>query len=67
MSNGYPKKKVYVKTFVGTSPTQIDKEVNAFRENNDVIAIQTNIALGHNTNLPLFHYVVFYKEPVKKK
>lgn len=60
-----PKKKVYVKTFLSTSPSEIDKAVNEFRDKNDVIAIQTNIALGTNTNLPLFHYVVFYKETKK--
>lgn len=62
----WEKRKVYIKTFIGTSPSQIDKEVNTYRENHEVIAIQTNIAIGHNTNLPLFHYVVFYKEPLKK-
>lgn len=63
MANENQKKKVYIKTFIETNPSQIDQEVNNFREKNDVIAIQTNIALGHNTNLPLLHYVVFYKQP----
>ena len=58
----YPnKRKVLIKTFMGTDTIEIDKEVNSFRENNETIAIQTNFSLD-SKDTPYFHYVIFYYE-----
>lgn len=48
-----------IKTFVAENPTQLDELVNAFEENNDVKATQTDTFVMDNR---LYHKaVVFYK------
>ena len=59
MMNYPTKKKVYIKTFLETDTTEIDKEINNFREEFETIAIQTNFGLD-SKDTPYFHYVVFY-------
>lgn len=57
-------RKVFVRTFVSDESDKIDKLVNDFRKERDVIAIHTHysvVVVGQNT-LTEFCYVVFYKE-----
>lgn len=62
----YPnKRKVLIKTFVETDMTEIDKEVNKFRDEFETIAIQTNFGLD-SKDTPYYHYVVFYYEEAKQ-
>jgi hypothetical protein len=62
----YPnKRKVLIKTFLATNSDLIDRDINKFREEHEVIAITTNIVMDSRDGL-LFHYVVFYYEDTQK-
>lgn len=57
-------RKVFVRTFVSDESDKIDKLVNDFRKEHEIIAVHTHysvVVIGEKT-LTEFCYVAFYKE-----
>ena len=60
MVSEYPiKGMMNIKTFIETSPEEIDKEINEFRKNHKVAYIQTHALMDDKSTIHLI-YIVFY-------